>query len=463
MEAFYFSLGLFFQALPFVIAFVVAMAFIFFCVGAYNSPVVAVWVGAVVYVMTHLGANAALRLGLNLSLADFYFGLLGGVVGLRVLSGHLPIQDKLVRLWLLIAVVWMGLFLVGLVKFKTAAGVEFRSSFYLLASVLYLMSFRLGAEQIGRIFNALYVSALALALLAIYRWISYAAGEVGFWFDPQTPLRVLDSSSTLVIAVAMLPGLAMWLGLNDRRIGMMFVAPLLLLVVMGLGHRTVWVVALASLGAAWWLAGRKRKGNKTGLLVPLGVGALALGSLFALAPDSTVTHEFQRSVAETQQRGSTLAWRVDSWKSLVSDWATGGPRVWPAGKPFGTENRRYIESQGMMTNVSAHSHYVSLLIRGGILVLLAYVAAQIITLRRLLSHPVEAPGWLGTETLALFIIANMVYAISYSPDYMQALFMGTAFALAAQVGPRFSVARGQSASVSTPVIPDASRSLTHLS
>lgn len=461
MEAFYFTLGLVFQALPFVIAFVAAMTFIFFCVGAYNSPVIAAWVGATVYVMTHLGANAALRLGLNLSLADFYFGLLGGVMGLRILAGHLPPRDKIKHLWLFMALVWGVMFLIGLVKFKTLAGVEFRTTFYILTSVIYLMTFRLQAEQVGRIFRALYVGALVLAGLAIYRWIAVAVGEFGYWYDPVTPLRVLDSSATFVVAVAMLPGLAMWLGLNERRVGMMFVAPFLMLVVLGLGHRTVWVATLAGLGAIWWLAGRKRRGNKAGVLVPVGIGALVLAALFVLAPSSTVTHELQRSVAETQQKNSTLAWRVDSWKSLLNDWAAGGPLVWPAGKPFGTGNKRYIESQGMETNASAHSHYISLLVRGGLLVLFAYVAAQILTLRRLLTCPVEAPPWLSSEILAVFLIVNMVYAIAYGPDFVQALFMGLGYALAARAGP--APARVPPASVSSPVMSDASRRLAHLS
>lgn len=461
MQAFYFTLGLVFQALPFVIAFVLALAFIFFCFGAYNSPVVAVWVGATVYVMTNLGANTALNLGLNLSLADFYFGLLGGVMGLRILAGHLPPGDRIRHLWLLMALVWGALFIIGAAKFKKTAGVEFRATFYILTSVIYLMTFRLRAEQVGRIFQALHGGALALAGLALYRWGAIAVGEYGFWYDPVTPLRVLDSSATFVIAVAMLPGLAMWLELNERRTGMMLVAPCLLLVVMVLGHRTVWVATLAGLGAIWWLAGRKRRGNKAGVLVPVGIGALVLAALFVLAPQSTVTREFERSVAETQQKNSTLAWRVDSWKSLLDDWVAGGPLVWPAGKPFGSGNRRYVEAQRMETNVGAHSHYISLLTRGGLLVLGAYVAAQILTLRRLLTRSVDAPPWLNAEILAVFFIANMVYALAYGPDYMQALFMGLGYALAARAGP--APACASPASASPQVMSDASRRLAHLS
>lgn len=435
MDYFFYVLIFLIQALPFVMAVLLAFAFCFFCVGSYNSPVVAVWVGAVVYVLTQVGANAALPLGLNLSLPDFYFLLLGLVLAIRMLQGELPLRDTVVRLWLLMTAVWGLLFIIGLLRYKTAAGVEFRPTFYALVSVLYLMSFRMTPERVGRMYSALYAAALALALLALYRWGAYATGVVGEWFDPRTPLRVLDSSATMVIAMAMLPGLAMWMRLNTPRQPMMLVALLLLLVVMVLGHRTVWVVTLASLGAAWWLAGHKRKGGQAGLLAPLLAGAMLLGALFVLAPQSTITREFQRSVAETQQENSTLRWRVDSWKSLVDDWVASGPLVWPAGKPFGTGNRRYIESQGMETNVGAHSHYVSLLVRGGLLVVLAYAALQWVTLRRLLQRRVSTPDWLGMELPALFIIASLVYGIGYSPDYMQALFMGLAYALAVQAGP----------------------------
>ncbi|MFA5240828.1 MAG: O-antigen ligase family protein [Sulfuricella sp.] len=461
-EVFYTVLGFFFQTIPFVMAVVLALAICFFVVGSYGSPVFPVWVGMVVYVMSQLGANAALRLGLSLSLVDLYFLLLGLVVAIRLLAGHLPAQDRVARLWMLMAAVWGLLFVVGLVQFKTSAGVEFRSTFYMLASVFYLMSFRITAAQAGRIFQALYYTALALALLAAYRWGAYAMGATGDWFDPHAPLRVLDAGATMVIAVAMLPGLAMWMKLNAPRQAMMFTAPLLLIVVMVLAHRTVWIATLAALGVAWWLAGRRRKGGSAGLMVPLAVGALVLGAVFTLAPNSTVTHEFERSVAETQQKNSTIAWRLDSWKSMVDDWVAGGPLVWPAGKPFGSGNRRYIESQGMETNVAAHSHYVGMLVRGGIVVLFAYFAVQIVALRRLLSRPVAAPDWLGGELPALFIIAGMVYAISYSPDYMQALFTGLAYALAQQAGPMPSAARSSTVPFPIPVIPHASRRLTDL-
>lgn len=435
METVYFVIGLVFQALPFVVAVTAALLFVFFCFGAYNSPVVVAWVGALLYLLSQLGANSALRIGLSLSLVDFYFALLGLVAAVRVLGRRLPQRDWVARLWLVMAAVWGLLFLIGTVKFKKNAGVEFRSTFYILATVVYLLTFNLQARRTAGIFRALYVTALALVGLAVYRWVSVGLGQYGFWYDYHTPLRVLDSSATLVIAVSLLPGAAMWLGLNERQTGPMFLAPALLLAVIALGHRTVWVSTLAGLGAIWWLAGRHRRGSRAGVLVPISIGVAVVMAFLVLAPNSIVTHELERSVAETQQKNSTLAWRVDSWTSLVRDWARSGPLVWPAGKPFGTGMKRYIESQGQEVTVSAHSHYVSLLVRGGLIVLIAYVAAQVITVRRLLTRRVEAPPWLGAELLAVFMLVNMVYALAYGPDYMQALFMGIGYALAARAVP----------------------------
>lgn len=463
MDAVYFIVGLGFQALPFVVAVVAALLFVFFCFGAYNSPVVAAWVGAAVYFLSHLGGNAALRIGLNLSLVDFYFALLGLVAVVRVLGRRLPQRDWVTRLWLVMGAVWGVLFLIGLAKFKTDAGVEFRETFYILAMVVYLLTFSLHTRQTAGIFRALYVAALMLVCLAVYRWVQVGLGQYGFWYDYHTPLRVLTAAATFVIAVALLPGAAMWLGLNERRTGPMFLAPVLLLVVIALGHRTVWVATLAGLGAIWWLAGRRRRGSRAGVLVPVGIGAAVVMAFLVLAPKSIVTQELERSVSEAQQKNSTLAWRVDSWTSLVRDWAHSGPLVWPAGKPFGTSMRRYIESQRIEVTVSAHSHYVSLLVRGGLIVLVACVAAQVITVRRLLTRRVDVPPALGAELLAVFMLVNMVYALAYGPDYMHALFMGMGYALAARAEKQPAAAPLAVRPLLKPVKPHAPGGVAHLS
>ena len=436
MEALYFLLGIGFQSIPFVAAFLAALFVIFFCLVTYSRPASALWFGGGAYFMKLLIGDGGFSLGLNLSVVDLYFMALSLTLGARLLTGKLAEGGSLMRAWLLIGCVWGLSFAVGLVKFKTAAGVEFRNSYYMLALMLYLLSFRLDAEQIRRAFNALYALAWALIILALLRWAELAAGVPGYWYDRGTPLRVLTSGPTFVIALAALPGLSMWMKLSAPRALQQTLAPFMLLAVLVLGHRTVWIATLAGLGAAWWLAGRRRSGVRSGVMVPLLVGGLALGAVFVLAPKSAVTQEFQRSVAETQSQKSTLNWRFDSWQSLVKDWAASGPAVWPAGKPFGSGYRRYIETQRAETEASAHSQYVSLLVRGGLLVLVAYVASYWIAVRRLLQHGAQAPGWLGADLPAVFLAACLVYSIAYSLDFMNMAFVGLAFVIALQTRPQ---------------------------
>lgn len=452
MEAFYFMLRAFFEVAPFVVAVLLALGVGLFCVMSYDRVAVGVGGAVAVYVLMQIFPNLGIHLGLYLSLFDLYFLPLALVVGVRILGGHLELRDNITRVWVLLVVVWGALFAVGLVQYKTAAGVEFRSTFYTAVCVLYLLSQRLTAEHVGRVFGVLYAGTLTLVVVAVYRWICVAVGEYGHWYDPTTPLRVLNSGASMVVALAMLPGLAMWMKLNTTRTAMMMLAPLLMLAVMVLGHRSVWVAAFAALGFAWWLAGRRRRGGQAGLLVPLAIGTLTLGLLFVLAPRSTVTQEFQRSVAETQSKTSTLAWRVDSWKSLLDDWVASGPAVWPAGKPFGASKRRYIESQGMESEVGAHSHYVSLLIRGGLLGVFAFLAASFLSLRRLTSRPVATPDWLGGELLAVFLVGYLVYGLAYSAEYMHALFVGLAFTLATRAPS--TVAADSTAAPTLAVVPD---------
>ena len=90
------------------------------------------------------------------------------------------------------------------------------------------------------------------------------------------------------------------------------------------------------------------------------------------------------------------------------------------------------------------------------------MTAQFLVLRRLLKRPVAAPDWLGGELPALFIILNMVYAISYSPDFMQAFFLGLAYVMAVQAGPLPSAVQASTTHYPTLVKPNASRRLANL-
>lgn len=416
--------------IPIAIAIGAAFFVIIFLILIYNNVIWGTCGAIATYVLQNI-SNAPLKLGINLFIADLFFLGILLIVTIKIANDQLPKNDKIAKLWLLITAIWFGSFSIGLFQYKTAAGVEFRNFFYIACATLYILCFRHTDKTAKDIFKCLYAAAHLLIVLAVFRWIAYATGNAGGeWFDPGTPLRVLGSSPTLVIAVAMLPGLAMWMGFESPEKWMKYSAPFMLLAVLVLGHRTVWVVVFICLGTGWLLAGKDKKANRSGLLIPLMVGGLFLATLFILLPESKLTQEFHRGVAETQKENSTFAWRLDSWTALIKDWASGSPNIWLFGKPFGAGYRRFIEVQGMETNVQAHSHYVTLLVRGGILVLLAYVAVQSITLWRLLKNTATSDQGISKFTLVLFVVANIIYAITYSPDFMQAFFLGLSYSLA---------------------------------
>lgn len=416
--------------IPIAVAIGMAFLAIFFLLQIYKNVVWGVCGGIATYILQNL-INTPISLGINLFIPDIFFLGLLFVIAIKIINQNLPKGDKITILWLLIGTIWFGSFLVGLFTYKTAAGVEFRNFFYILCATLYILCFQHTEKTAREIFKCLYIAAWLLITLATFRWIAYMTGNAGgVWFDPGTPLRVLGASPTLVIAVAMLPGLAMWMGFETPEKWMKYTAPFMLLAVLVLGHRTVWIVVFVCLGLGWLLAGKDKNANRSGVIIPLVIGGLFLITLFVFLPDSKVTQEFHRGVAETQKENSTFAWRVDSWIALIKDWAAGSPNIWLFGKPFGAGYRRYIEIQGMETTVQAHSHYVTLLVRGGIIVLLAYVAIQTVTLWRLLKDKTLNNQGISKFTLVLFVVANIVYAITYSPDFMQAFFLGLSYSLA---------------------------------
>lgn len=396
-----------------------------------RSPVAGVVFVAVVNIIDVFVGSGAVDLGFNVTPDDLCFIILGCVTFVRIVIGNWNFTDAIYRYWLVLGFVWILMFGIGLVQYKSIAGVQFRDFFYLWTAVSYVMTFRLSSSQISSLLSAFFAAGLTMGAIAAVRWGLIANEIYGEWYDYHTPLRVLSSANTQLIASAALVGIAMWLGLLKGRPSWMLGALLLLLSVVILGHRTVWVAGAAAIGFAWWLSGRQDATKRAGIALPIVVGVLFVGGFFAVAPESTVSQELTRSVSETSQQHSTLAWRQDSWKSLIADWAQSGPAVWLGGKPFGSDNSRYIESQGMKTRVTAHNHYVAVLVNGGAVGLASFLAALVIAFRRLYVFGPNPVAGFRPEILLVLLAFFVVYGIGYSLDYLQGLMIGMVFALAA--------------------------------
>lgn len=447
-----------FVVLPFVATFVLALLLVLAVFGTYRTPIFGTVMIVGVFVLTTIFGAAAVRLGINLTLPDVVLTLVAVTTLLRMLSGHMDLRDRIVQAWFALGIVWFGLFFVGVARYGATAGVGFRNSFYLWITVAYLLSFRLKPGQLSAATSVFMWGVAALCLLVVYRWVLLSLGARDeFWQESADSARVVSSFGAQMLALGFAFGLAGWAGLARSRRDWTFIALAALPLVVMLQHRTVWIAAVGAVMASLVVGAMARRARLGAILLPLLVCAAVLATLFLILPDSLIAARMGTAADTT-----TLAWRVDSWRALVTDWAHGGPTVWAAGQPFGSDLTRYIESMRQETSVSAHSHYVGVLVNGGAIGLVAYLLAQLVTLWRLLGsvrhgrragEPPRSPALppsprYGAEhsdeatpaqedasdgLLALAVVAIMIYGVAYGTDYLQGVVLGLACSRALQL------------------------------
>ncbi|MCZ7457125.1 O-antigen ligase family protein [Streptomyces sp. WMMC940] len=190
-------------------------------------------------------------------------------------------------------------------------------------------------------------------------------------------------------------------------------ALLFLLLVLLLQHRTVWV-ATAMMGLAWWVLRPARGGQR---FVSAGAGALVLSLtalLYAVGAFGAIGGSLADSFKETQGTRSTFAWRVLGWQDLLD-----APRTlvqWLVGAPFGSGYERFIG--GGLVTVSPHDYYLHIMLRLGLVGLLALLVVYFQTWRRL------ARAGAATVALRVVMVGQLVLFVSYSAFSEQAVLLG---------------------------------------
>jgi hypothetical protein len=115
----------------------------------------------------------------------------------------------------------------------------------------------------------------------------------------------------------------------------------------------------------------------------------------------------EKSARTASLTSGTFKFRTDSWKQLIRSSRERGHTVVLLGQPFGSSMARSIE--GHTVNVSAHSFYVSVYLRGGLIALVLLIALMARWFRR------------GGPTFNASLAAALaVYGIAYSVDYLVA-------------------------------------------
>ena len=363
----------------------------------------------------------ALPGGVQVYVTDMVAALVVGAAVLRLLR----LRDfTRYQRWLLL----LGLLLlVSLVRGVAAFGMQpsiadFRLYLFFAGVAVYFATFppsdRL-YDRIGRIWLAM---TIPMMLLVCLRWLAVFAGiDLGVpaeKFGSDAAIRVIDGPFNFFLAHAFVLTIPAWLrGEQERWIR--WVSVLLLLFVLVLNRRTVWLAIVV--GVAIVMLRDRRLGRRALLLVALGavmtvVAFVWLGGL----------QEGSEPVVESGS--GNLTWRVQGWEALVEAWSHSSTD-WAVGQPVGSGFARQVA--GLETNVHPHNFYIEIMIRTGVVGLLALLALTVGLLRALWRTPTRDAGLLGPGILPALLAMQIVWFLTWVPGNEQGLVTGLGIAVAA--------------------------------
>lgn len=400
----------------------------------------AVLLGMIVLEALHL--PLAVNVGLSLYPEDLFFFILLTACLIRFC---LFARLKTVPLaWWLLGMIQLGLAIWGIKVFGTAAGVEARIPFYLWITVVFFASVRWSDRMVSRVLDWWIVCAVCLGLLAVYRWVNSAidpryAEEIMAFDTTGVRFRVISSSSTLVIAVASII-LSFRILRGKLPIALWPLLPFQLATIVILQHRSVWVSLFV--GIACLLLTKSGAGQRLRSAAGFGMLVVPLVLALALPADNSVVASVKESAehAVSLEEGTMVA-RVVFWDELLKKWLGSGSAVtYLVGEPSGSPYHPWEADDGTILDMFPHNHFVHLLVRGGVLGLLATVWLFASVWRAALVRTRRAEQYWAQLFLAV-LSAFFAYCIPYNFSYNGGLFLGIAIAyLRSEKPARVSVA-----------------------
>jgi O-antigen ligase len=213
--------------------------------------------------------------------------------------------------------------------------------------------------------------------------------------------------------------------------------PIMLCCILVLQHRSVWVITMISAILIYVLMPENRKKIKKQFLVGAMVSSVLLSPLIVTGKLDVISNSLEHSVEEAGSEKSTFMWRMQSAYELLNDWANSGAVVLLVGKPFGSGYERYVKAQNdAKVNVNPHNNYVLTILRGGSIGLISMVLVYFIAVRKFMSRKFVEREVVETQLLAILLIGQMLFYMTYQAPEIQFVIIGLALTLGAAMPSR---------------------------
>jgi hypothetical protein len=287
---------------------------------------------------------------------------------------------------------------------------ESREWLYLLITTAFVVAAAPWTSRFWRPWYALAFGAMGLAWLGVAKHGVHSATSQIVINGQLVDGRPLNSAGAAALAFALIVLLGSRTISVRRKIVFGTAAICTLIVV---EQRTVWAV-LAVAFLIWAAASLRRHGtSRHRRLAATGVAVLSTAAVALIAGVAT-GNVFDQSLTEITAKNSTFQWRVTGWTDLLSaDHSVAGLVL---GFRFGTGYRRIINGQVILAN--PHSFYVGTVLRLGLigLVALAFLYWNGWKYR----HQAAAALGISPLTVALLLIALVVFSLTYQPSFVMA-------------------------------------------
>jgi hypothetical protein len=310
---------------------------------------------------------------------------------------------------------------------------EFRLFLPFISTVVYFASFPASAMRNDRIGRIWLVLTIPMAILICLRWAQNLGGiDLGVpaeEFGADAALRVVNGPYGFFVATSVMLTVPFWQLRDGRARKLRWIGGILLLLVLLLNRRTVWITLLV--GVSLILLRNRRRGHRAVLMVAAAT-VVAAGVFVALSGSGTETAVGGAvSTITSPLTTDTFVWRIEGWSQLVGGWSE-NPVNWVIGEPFGSGFARDVKGDLVASTSDPHNFYIMILLRSGLIGLLAFIVLVVGLLRVLWRRdlPSTKTGLLSSDVFLALLVTQLIWFLTWTPGNEVGIAIGLALALA---------------------------------